>query len=133
LPPTDSLYLKGEISRCSRELTDTRVEKYYSHATYKRNDSGGLELCPSEAEAPPIRWSSVVDPEAPDAFPPFVTPIRIVLNVGETLYLPVGWWHHVRQSAFTAAVNWWYDAELRGSTWVMLNFLRNTARVEDGA
>jgi jumonji domain-containing protein 7 len=25
----------------------------------------------------------------------------------------------------TIAINWWYDVEMRGMTWVWLNFLRN--------
>lgn len=29
------------------------------------------------------------------------------------------------QSGVTVALNWWYDAELRGMSWIMLNFLRN--------
>jgi len=61
----------------------------------------------------------------------------ISLKAGETLYLPAGWWHHVRQENFsnaergeelkedkTIAVNWWYDFEGRGMGWVWLNFLR---------
>ena len=48
---------------------------------------------------------------------------------GETLYLPVGWWHYVRQSIVTVALNWWYDAELRGMSWIMLNFLRNPVEI----
>jgi jumonji domain-containing protein 7 len=48
---------------------------------------------------------------------------------GETLYLPVGWWHYVRQSGITVALNWWYDAELRGMSWIMLNFLRNPVEI----
>ena len=48
---------------------------------------------------------------------------------GETLYLPVGWWHFVRQSDVTVALNWWYNAELRGMSWIMLNFLRNPVEI----
>ena len=27
------------------------------------------------------------------------------------------------------ALNWWYDAELRGMSWIMLNFLRNPVEI----
>jgi jumonji domain-containing protein 7 len=44
------------------------------------------------------------------------------------LYLPAGWWHHVRQGGahgeVTIAVNWWYDMEMSGMSWVWLSFLR---------
>lgn len=46
------------------------------------------------------------------------------MNAGESLYLPAGWWHYVRQSEMTIAVNYWYDMESRGSAWVWLNLLR---------
>jgi hypothetical protein len=53
----------------------------------------------------PLVYNSVgvfsdVDPERPDygAFPLFrgATVIDVVLGPGEVLFLPVGWWHHVR-------------------------------------
>jgi hypothetical protein len=43
---------------------------------------------------------SEVDAERPDLerFPRYAsaTPLTVVLGPGETLFLPVGWWHHVR-------------------------------------
>lgn len=30
----------------------------------------------------------------------------------------------MRQSNITIALNWWYDAEMRGMSWVLLSFLR---------
>jgi peptidyl-lysine (3S)-dioxygenase / protease len=68
--------------------------------------------------------------------PPHSAPIRISVKAGETLYLPVGWWHHVSQSTNyqdipggqgkgrCVALNWWYDTEMRGMSWVWLSFLR---------
>lgn len=58
--------------------------------------------------------------------------MHITVNAGETLYLPAGWWHHVRQGGtpegdgVTIALNWWYDIEMRGMSWVWLTFLRGT-------
>lgn len=52
-------------------------------------------------------------------------PIDITLEAGDSLYLPAGWWHHVRQSSrCTIALNWWYDMEMRGMSWIVLSFLR---------
>ena len=59
--------------------------------------------------------------------------MTISVEAGETLYLPAGWWHHVRQSEETTiALNWWYDIEPRGMAWVWLNFLRSTQNVPPG-
>ncbi|KAF8913904.1 cupin-like domain-containing protein [Gymnopilus junonius] len=118
LPPSDSWCLE---------------ERLYPHATYERQcTSTALELVPSQEDVPPVRWSSILDPEAPNVLPKGVTPIRVTLHPGETLYLPVGWWHYVRQSDWTIALNWWYDPEMRGMPWVLLNFLRNSKRILSG-
>jgi jumonji domain-containing protein 7 len=75
-----------------------------------------------------VRWSSIVDPHLPQGLPVAAHPIHVTLRAGESLYLPAGFWHHVRQSGKTIALNWWYDMEMRGMSWVMLSFLRG---VED--
>ncbi|KAF8165341.1 Clavaminate synthase-like protein, partial [Crassisporium funariophilum] len=113
LPPLDAWCLK---------------ERYYPHAVYKRLSSRVLDICPSQ-DISDVRWSSITNPELPHILPDEVCPIRVTLLPGETLYLPVGWWHYVRQSGTTIALNWWYDAELRGMTWALLNFLRNPREV----
>lgn len=86
--------------------------------------SSQLELELSDTTTPTVRWSSVTDPTVPGALPPEAHPIDITVRAGETLYLPAGWWHYVRQSEITIAVNYWYDMESRGMKWVWLNFLR---------
>ncbi|KAI9056508.1 Clavaminate synthase-like protein [Trametes sanguinea] len=102
-------------------------ERRYPHATYVRSPATSqLELVPSPADTPLVRWSSVTDPTDPGALPAEAHPIHITVNAGETLYLPAGWWHYVRQRGFTVAVNYWYDMEGRGMSWVWLNFLRGT-------
>lgn len=117
VPPTDSWSLK---------------EKYYPHAKYKRNPSSGTFVIVPSSDTPDVRWSSIENPELRDALPEEVSPIKVTLHAGETLYLPVGWWHYVRQSGLTIALNWWYDAEMRGMSWVFLNFLRNSYKIESG-
>lgn len=121
----------------------------YPHATYTANpDDGHLRLTPSPFDAPKIRWADVENPHLPgiylkDPFKfcvtqhpgslhPSVHPIHITLKVGQTLYLPAGWWHHVRQSGLTIALNWWYDLEYRGMQWTWLSFLRGHQDVPDG-
>lgn len=66
----------------------------------------------------------MIDPVLPDALPEQAHPVHITVNAGESLYLPAGWWHYVRQTGITIAVNYWYDMESRGMAWVWLNVLR---------
>ncbi|KDQ20743.1 hypothetical protein BOTBODRAFT_317485 [Botryobasidium botryosum FD-172 SS1] len=120
LPPTEGWLLR---------------EQRYPHATYTRPSPGSpLELIPSPANHPTVRWASV-DPtrlSAPAA------PLRITVNAGETLYLPSGWWHHVSQrgdgpdgKGVCIAVNWWYDMEMRGMGWVWMSLLRRLGGPSD--
>ncbi|OCB90872.1 hypothetical protein A7U60_g1896 [Sanghuangporus baumii] len=109
-------------------------ERMYPHAKYTRQSSDSpLVLTPSPPSIPPVRWSSVIDPTDPQNLPPEARPLHITVQAGDTLYLPVGWWHHVQQKAVTIALNWWYDMEARGMEWVWLNFLRGESEeVPDG-
>lgn len=132
--PTDSWSLKGKhipiVSPGIAQSFATTTERYYPHAKYKRNPSSGTFLIVPSSDIPDVRWSSIENPELRDAFPGEISPVRVTLHAGETLYLPVGWWHYVRQSGPTIALNWWYDAEMRGMSWVFLSFLRNSYKIE---
>ncbi|KAG7096955.1 hypothetical protein E1B28_004352 [Marasmius oreades] len=108
-------------------------ERMYPHAMYTRSlGSQTLELRPSSSDIPKVRWSSITEPHLPGALAPDAHPIYITVKMGDTLYLPAGWWHHVRQSGITIALNWWYDMEMRGMNWVILSFLRTIQDVPDG-
>jgi jumonji domain-containing protein 7 len=113
-------------------LNENFPERMYPHGTWTREiPDGGLALKPSLTVSP-IRWSSVIDPNIPGSLPAEAHPIRITVDAGETLYLPAGWWHHVRQADNTIALNWWYDMEMRGMSWVILSFLRGVGDVPSG-
>ncbi|KAJ7283646.1 cupin-like domain-containing protein [Mycena rebaudengoi] len=107
-------------------------ERMYPHATWTRKaPNAALTLSPS-TDLPAIRWSSVTDPHLPGGLPPGSLPIHITIHAGETLYLPAGWWHHVQQADRTIALNWWYDMEMRGISWILLSFLRGAGEVPPG-
>lgn len=102
------------------------AERLYPHARFVRSSpSKHFQIVPSR-DTPLVRWSSVLDPSLPGALPADVSPVQVRLRPGEALYLPAGWWHYVQQAKeITIAVNWWYDMEMRGMHWVLLNFLRD--------
>ena len=58
-------------------------------------------------------WSRVAEPDLESvqwiAKKPEIEPYEVLVNPGETLYLPAGWFHQVYQSDKTIAVNYWYD------------------------
>ncbi|KAJ3857401.1 Clavaminate synthase-like protein [Lentinula lateritia] len=116
LPPTDGWCLD---------------ERFYPHATYVRN-AGNLVLQPSPENSPPVRWASILNHRLPGYIPPEAHPIHISVSENEAIYIPVGWWHHVRQTGITVALNWWYDTEMRGMSWVMLSYLRDMKDVPSG-
>ncbi|KAF9451730.1 Clavaminate synthase-like protein [Macrolepiota fuliginosa MF-IS2] len=101
-------------------------EQLYPHARFVRPPlSKPFEIVPSQ-DMPPVRWTSIPDPSLPGALPADITPIQVRLRPGEALYLPAGWWHYVQQAKETTiAINWWYDMEMRGIHWAILNFMRN--------
>ena len=134
LPPSDSWCLEGKPYICLWTTFTPLIlpiERTYPHATYSRGSMGKFHVLPSE-DVPDVRWSSIIDPRKQGALPSEIQPIRVTLHPGDTLYLPVGWWHHVSQKELTIALNWWYDAELRGMTWVLLNHLRNPQKIYPG-
>lgn len=120
---------RRSVSRCTlHPILTLLTERIYPHATYERiGPNSELVLVSSEDSAPPVRWSSITDPTDEASLPAGAHPITITVNAGESLYLPAGWWHYVRQSGLTVAVNYWYDMESRGMSWVWLNLLRGGA------
>ncbi|KIO29112.1 hypothetical protein M407DRAFT_55914, partial [Tulasnella calospora MUT 4182] len=122
----------------------TLQERMHPHATYTRPEPAlPLVLTPSDPQSQ-VSWTTL-DPvkdldriRTEAAFD--VHPIEVTVNPGDALYLPAGWWHHVRQEGddsdergdndggggkgHVIALNWWYDMEMRGMSWVWLSHLR---------
>ena len=96
-------------------------EAEFPAATYRqREDGSGAFDVVRDADGAQVPWLSVgpfdaSKTEDPTAvlrqFPRFrhARPITCVVEEGEVLYLPAMWFHHVRQSRGTIAVNYWYD------------------------
>jgi hypothetical protein len=65
-------------------------------------------------EANPVLFASAFDPEAPDfdAFPLArqAAPVECIVEPGEMLYVPAGWYHQVRALTFSLSANRWARA-----------------------
>ncbi|KAI0036825.1 cupin-like domain-containing protein [Vararia minispora EC-137] len=108
-------------------------ERLYPHAKYARPHPGAPLVVQPTPGADPIRWSSILHPDHDDTLPAVAHPITITVRAGESMYLPAGWWHHVRQEGgITIALNWWYDVEMQGMTWTWLSLLRGPEDVPSG-
>ncbi|HEX8821455.1 MAG TPA: cupin-like domain-containing protein [Archangium sp.] len=83
-------------------------------------------------ELPTVIFSPV-DVEAPDAqrFPRFAgaQPHETVLDAGEILFIPSGWWHHVRTLELSISLNfwWWTLASVATTARVNYHFVRKQA------
>lgn len=62
-------------------------------------------------EANPVLFGSPVDPEAPDferwPLARQAVPVECIVEAGELLYVPAGWYHQVRALSFSLSVNRW--------------------------
>jgi len=67
---------------------------------------------PYEGLGPALLHWSPVDVEHPDLarYPRFARaePIDVIVEPGEILFMPVGWWHHVRALDPSISVNFWW-------------------------
>lgn len=66
-----------------------------------------------------------------DEFPLFFNgpkPFECTVKAGEMLYLPSMWFHHVKQSPRTIAVNYWYDMHF-DIKYAYFNFLQSVHRI----
>lgn len=68
-------------------------------------------------------------------------PLTVTVSAGEMLYLPAGWFHHVRQEcgvwddgqvAPCTAVNYWFDMDYEGEKYVMREMLGRLVQMAKG-
>ena len=83
---------------------------------YSPNESGKLYPKGTEGGGVDMSNTSEVDVEAEDKvldekFPLFREAIFLetILNEGECLYIPVGWWHYVRSLTVSFSVSFWWN------------------------
>eukprot|EP01116_Phalansterium_solitarium_P009609 TRINITY_DN23847_c0_g1_i1.p1 TRINITY_DN23847_c0_g1~~TRINITY_DN23847_c0_g1_i1.p1 ORF type:complete len:336 (-),score=80.02 TRINITY_DN23847_c0_g1_i1:91-1098(-) len=120
-PPTDLYFL---------------YERRYKRGTFRENmenEARGFDIDCAESDNE-VPWISV-DPDRPDydAFPRFrhASPIMCTVKPGELLYLPSLYFHHVKQSDRTIAVNFWYDMRY-DLKWCYFKFLEHLVTAKHG-
>ena len=91
--------------------------KTYQVGQYKFDPLGNtwtIENSKTVGSSNKVPWICV-DPLKPryDLYPQFkhAQPVQCTVKAGDVLYLPALWFHHVRQTDWTIAVNYWYDME----------------------
>jgi Cupin-like domain/SCP-2 sterol transfer family len=103
---TDNLYV--QVWGRKRFLLASPDEWKYFY-TWSTDLRGGLEGCD-------------VDPENPDLdrFPLFAQAniIKVDLSPGDMLYLPEGWFHHVRSLSLSLSINFWPRVARGTAAWL---------------
>ncbi len=83
----------------------------YMHA-YSINDTMTVE----GVQYPSVHSSQIADIDLVDAneFPniKFATPFEGILNPGDLLYIPAGWWHEVKSLDVTMSINFWWKIKI---------------------
>ncbi len=80
----------------------------------------GLHVYPNAPTSKMPNFSRF-DPENPD-FEAFrsaqrARPVRGIIGPGEAMYIPPGWWHHVRSLDTSLAVNFWWGNRVIAAAW----------------
>lgn len=72
--------------------------KYIDMSNTSQVDVAAIELSPAEADQWEEQWPGFMDAEY----------VETVLHEGESLYIPVGWWHYVRGLRAGVSVSFWW-------------------------
>lgn len=95
---------------------------------YPRNQWRLLYPCRPWSRAPNF---SQLNPEAPDLvrFPRFARarPLGVILQPGETLYIPAFWWHQVRSLEDNAALSFWFGGRAIAAAGMVVKAFKRVA------
>lgn len=113
-------------------------ERRYRPARYIPDDHGRLNIQPiqddSENLSSQVPWLS--GPDHTSGEKRSAQGMQVVLQPGETLYLPALWFHTVEQidddEGLCVAVNYWYDLDYNSSLWRHWRFIRKMSMLAHG-
>ncbi|KAK2739687.1 hypothetical protein FQN57_006521 [Myotisia sp. PD_48] len=93
-PKTSSdIQIEGEENKGNHEPEEIDM------SNTSRVDISAIELSPAESEAWESLWPGFSEAEY----------LETVLNEGECLYIPIGWWHYVRGLQAGISVSFWWN------------------------
>lgn len=118
LPPTDRLWLPyktfpvGQYKETEPGNFDINLFHSDKWMTKGDQDSNNAE---NDLDSDTVPWIDI-DLSNPDydKYPLYknASPIKVVIEKGDILYLPSLWFHYVKQSHGCIALNYWYDMNL---------------------
>jgi lysine-specific demethylase 8 len=105
--PASQIYPRGMevVSQSSRAANDScpvgaqpEAEQAIDMSNTSQVDFAAIELSPAESETWESMWPGFSEAEY----------VETVLEEGESLYIPVGWWHYVRGLRAGISVSFWF-------------------------
>ncbi|KAK2768289.1 hypothetical protein FQN54_000142 [Arachnomyces sp. PD_36] len=95
--PASQIYPRGKETMTSSGSKQETQEIDMSNSS--QVDLAAIELSPAESEVWESMWPGFADAEY----------VETILNEGECLYIPVGWWHYVRGLKAGVSVSFWWE------------------------
>ncbi|KAL2428728.1 Bifunctional peptidase and (3S)-lysyl hydroxylase Jmjd7 [Exophiala dermatitidis] len=139
-PPCEELCLHAEKVRTAHHILDTSTSPPSFRIALDTPTPTPQPPDTEDEDANRIPWIPI-DPlnlPSPDIlarqypYYKYSHPLTVTVSEGEMLYLPSGWFHHVRQECGTwndgevapcIAVNYWFDMDYEGEKYVMREML----------
>jgi ribosomal protein L16 Arg81 hydroxylase len=105
---------QGNVTQMHYDRSENFLAEVHGRKHVRLFDPGQTELLYPYPRDSVMYYLSYVDCDNPDfeRYPEFrkARPLEFVLEPGELLYLPAGWWHQVRSLDVAISVNfWWTD------------------------
>lgn len=99
--PSSRIYPRGKETMASSSESDQQQQQQeIDMSNSSQVDLAAIELSPAESEVWESMWPGFGEAEY----------VETVLNEGECLYIPVGWWHYVRGLKAGASVSFWWES-----------------------
>ncbi|EXJ83343.1 hypothetical protein A1O1_06964 [Capronia coronata CBS 617.96] len=149
-PPCEELCLHAKKVRTAHHVYDTSTSppsfkivldespSSTSTSLSEDDDEPGPDTCIPWIPIDPINLppADILNSQYP--YYQYSHPLTVTVSEGEMLYLPSGWFHHVRQDcgvwddgevAPCIAVNYWFDMDYEGERYVMREMLARLAEM----
>jgi lysine-specific demethylase 8 len=96
--PASQIHPRGKEVVPADVQADGDTGKLIDMSNTSQVDIAAIEISPAEAETWEEKWPGFMDAEY----------VETVLHEGESLYIPVGWWHYVRGLRAGISLSFWW-------------------------